>query len=98
MNSVGITKPGSTTSKKYTPGSYQQAVILDSGSTLSYLPADLVKLMLVDFTGVKDAGNGFHSIDCSQYNLAGTVDFGFGKTTIKVPYHRKFLHIAPFSN
>jgi hypothetical protein len=97
MNTVGITKPGSSTSKKYTPASYQQAVVLDSGSTLSYLPSDLVKSMLVDFTGVQDAGNGFHSIDCSQYNLAGTVDFGFGKTTIKVPYHRKNLLYMFFS-
>lgn len=89
MTSVGITKPGTTTSKRYTvaPPAYQQPVFLDSGGTLSKLPANLVAAMLSDFTGVVDQGNGLYTVDCAQTTQDGTLDFGFGNTIIKVPYH-----------
>jgi hypothetical protein len=90
MNSVGITKPGSTTSKIYTTPTYEQPVVLDSGSTLSTLPSNLVAAMLADFTGVVSVGNGVYAVDCSQTTLSGTLDFGFGNTVIHVPY-RQFI-------
>lgn len=90
MTSVGVTKPGSATSKLYTvaPPAYQQAVVLDSGSTLSTLPTNLVTAMLADFTGVVSLGSGVYAVDCNQTGLAGTLDFGFGNTIIHVPYHQ----------
>ncbi|KAG4437437.1 hypothetical protein IFR05_007078 [Cadophora sp. M221] len=97
MTSVGITKPGATTSKRYTvaPPAYQQAVFLDSGGTLSQLPANLVAAMLADFTGVVDNGNGLYTIDCAQTTQNGTLDFGFGNTIIRVPYHEFIWVPAP---
>jgi hypothetical protein len=91
MTSVGITKPGSSSSVLYTvpPPAYQQPVVLDSGSTLSTLPSNLVTAMLADFTGVQEVGTtGLYAIDCSQTTLSGTLDFGFGNTIINVPYHQ----------
>jgi Eukaryotic aspartyl protease len=90
MTSVGITPPGATTSTLFTvpPPAYQQAVVLDSGSSLSTLPADLVTAMLAEFTGVISLGSGFYSVDCNQTSLSGTLDFGFGNTVINVPYHQ----------
>lgn len=95
MTSVGITKPGSTTSKRYTvaPPAYQQPVFLDSGGTLSQLPSNLVAAMLSDFTGVQDIGNGLYLVDCAQTSQKGTLDFGFGNTIIHVPYH-EFIWVA----
>ncbi|CAL3965066.1 unnamed protein product [Diplocarpon coronariae] len=89
MTSVGITKPGATTSKRYTvaPPAYQQPVFLDSGGTLSALPSNLVAAMLSDFTGVVDIGSGLYLVDCIQTTQSGTLDFGFGNTIIKVPYN-----------
>ena len=97
MTSVGITKPGATTSKRYTvaPPAYQQAVFLDSGGTLSQLPANLVQAMLADFTGVVDNGGGLYTIDCAQTSWKGTLDFGFGTTIIRVPYHEFIWVPAP---
>ena len=89
MTSVGITKPGSTTSKVYTVPSYNQAVVLDSGSTISTLPQNLVSAMLADFTGVSQpVAGGLYLVDCNQATLSGTLDFGFGNTVIHVPYHQ----------
>jgi hypothetical protein len=96
MTSVGITKPGSSSSVLYTvpPPAYQQPVVLDSGSTLSTLPSNLVTAMLADFTGVQEVGTtGLYAIDCSQTTLSGTLDFGFGNTIINVPYHQ-FIYQA----
>jgi hypothetical protein len=90
MTSVGITPPGATKSSLFTvpPPAYQQPVVLDSGSTLSTLPANLVTAMLNEFTGVTSLGNGVYSVDCNQTTLSGTLDFGFGNTVINVPYHQ----------
>ena len=97
MTSVGITEPGSATSKLYTAPTYEQAVVLDSGSTLSTLPTNLVTAMLADFTGVVSLGSGLYAVDCSQTSLAGTLDFGFGNTIIHVPYHQFIWVSAPGS-
>jgi hypothetical protein len=90
MTSVGITPPGATKSSLFTvpPPGYQQPVVLDSGSTLSTLPDNLVAVMLAEFTGVTSLGSGVYSVDCNQTSLSGTLDFGFGNTIINVPYHQ----------
>lgn len=88
MNSVGITKPESSVSDVYTVPEYKQPVVLDSGSTLSTLPNNLVAAMLSDFTGVVSVGNGLYEVDCHQASLSGSLDFGFGNTIIHVPYHQ----------
>ncbi|KAK6585371.1 hypothetical protein PZA11_002098 [Diplocarpon coronariae] len=97
MTSVGITKPGATTSKRYTvaPPAYQQPVFLDSGGTLSALPSNLVAAMLSDFTGVVDIGSGLYLVDCIQTTQSGTLDFGFGNTIIKVPYNEWIWEPTP---
>jgi hypothetical protein len=86
MSSVGITIPGAA-SKIYTSQTYEQAVFLDSGGTLSRLPANLVAAMIADFPGAVDNGNGLYTVPCSYRSQAGTLDFGFGNTVIHVPYH-----------
>lgn len=86
MTSVGITTPESNT-KTYTDAAYKQAVFLDSGGTLSRLPANLVEAMLADFPDAVSQGHGVYTVNCSQATQAGSLDFGFGSTIIHVPFN-----------
>lgn len=98
MKSVGITKPGSTTSKLYAPTSADpkgQPVFLDSGGTLSRLPTSLFNAIIADFPGAtQDGASGLYLIDCAQASQDGTVDFGFGNTIIHVTYNDFIWHIG----
>jgi hypothetical protein len=93
MTSVGITKPGTNTSKIYTVPAYDQAVFLDSGGTLSRLPANLVAAIVADFPGAVDQGNGLYTVPCAYTSEVGSMNFGFGNTVIHVPYHQ-FIWVA----
>jgi hypothetical protein len=86
MNSLGNTLPGASSSKLYTGPGYALPVILDSGTTLSYIPQALFNLVLADFPQAQLQGNGLYSIPCSVYSQTGTMDFGFGSVIINVPY------------
>ena len=90
MTSVGITQPGSTASTILTSPNYEQAMFPDSGSTLSQLPPDLFDALISFFPSAKNVGEGIYTIDCSIRNQAGTIDFGFGSTTVHVAYHEWF--------
>ncbi|RDW71697.1 hypothetical protein BP5796_07731 [Coleophoma crateriformis] len=94
MNSIGISPPGAY-SKNYTSAGYKQPVFLDSGGTLSRLPADIVNMMLGDFPGAVSQGNGLFTIPCAVGAQSGTVDFGFGSTIIRVPYHQFIWTAGP---
>jgi hypothetical protein len=79
---------GSTTS--LTTSSFAEAAILDSGTTATYLPDQLVELITEKINGVYDSQNsGNIYVDCSMLNNASmTFDFSFGGAnglTIKVP-------------
>ncbi|KAH0555740.1 hypothetical protein GP486_006315, partial [Trichoglossum hirsutum] len=89
MTSLGITKPGQSP-KSYTlsGGAQGQPVFLDSGATLSGLPPALAAAIVADFPGATlDPSTNLYTVDCAVASQAGTVDFGFGNTTIHVPYH-----------
>lgn len=62
------------------------AVVLDSGYTISALPGPIFKKLLAAFPTVQPGIGTYHPVDCDVAKLKGTVDFTFGKTTIKVPY------------
>jgi hypothetical protein len=100
MASVGITKPGSTTSKLYAPTSSDplgQPVFLDSGGTLSRLPTRLFNDIIADFPSAKQVGTtGLYTVDCAVAKEDGTVDFGFGNTIIRVPYYEFIWHIEDY--
>ncbi|KAH8890397.1 acid protease [Thozetella sp. PMI_491] len=103
MDSVGITKPGSS-SKTYS--SSGQAIVLDTGSTLSYLPRSVISQLGSDM-GATTASDGTLSVPCSLASQSGTVDFTFSGFTLKVPYHefiweveanQCFVGVAPQSS
>ena len=83
MTSVGITKPGESPKTYSLPTT---AVFLDSGNTLSHLPKLIVNDIVADFPDATPSGE-FYVVPCADRDKPGTVDFGFGKTTIHVQYH-----------
>ncbi|KAI8712777.1 Peptidase A1 domain-containing protein [Fusarium sp. LHS14.1] len=73
----------------------RQAVMLDSGYTLSTLPGPIVQAIVESFPTAKTIPESpLYSVDCSVMDMAGTVDFLFGETLIKVPY-RDFIWKRP---
>ncbi|TVY91376.1 Candidapepsin [Lachnellula willkommii] len=92
MTSVGITTPGSSSSAPVTGAGYNQAIFPDSGSTLSQLPTALFNSLLAYFPDAVSQGGGAYTVPCSHRTQAGTIDFGFGNTTIHVSYHEWFWY------
>lgn len=90
LNSVGNTEPGAS-SKLYTPAGYSLAVILDSGTSLSYVPQALFNLILADFPGAVAQSDGSYTVPCSFASESGTMNFGFGSVIINVPYSQFIL-------
>ncbi|KAN0117830.1 Aspartic peptidase domain containing protein, partial [Hyaloscypha variabilis] len=86
LNSLGNTQPGASSSNVYTVTDYSLSVILDSGTTLSYIPQALFNLVLADFPEAAQQSSGIYSVPCSYVTESGTIDFGFGNMIIHVPY------------
>ncbi|KAK4456984.1 aspartic peptidase domain-containing protein [Cladorrhinum samala] len=82
LDSVGLTKPG------WMPKTYATApmpALLDTGSTWSYLPPEIVDGLTRDL----DTGgweDGSYRVPCSMKSHPGSIDFAFGNLTIHVPY------------
>jgi hypothetical protein len=69
-------------------------VFLDSGSTMTLLPANLTRTIARDFGAESPDSNGFYMIDCSLTALNGTLDFAFNGVTVKVPYKELTREVA----
>lgn len=92
MDSVGITKPGASASSAYANSA--QAIVLDTGSTLSYLPKSVISSLGVDM-GATQASDGTLAVPCSVQSQSGTVDFTFSGITLKVPFREFIWEISP---
>lgn len=65
----------------------KQAVVLDSGYTLSTLPGPLVEAIVDAFPTARSIEDSpLYAVDCSTVGMDGSIDFVFGKTTIRVPF------------
>ncbi|KAK0624261.1 aspartic peptidase domain-containing protein [Immersiella caudata] len=88
VTSVGVTKPYDPNGEIYTdPATFTMPCLIDTGSTLSYIRADLVEVIGQKFNATIDnAGN--YLVDCTWRDKPGTVDFGFnrGRMVINVRY------------
>ncbi|ODA78654.1 hypothetical protein RJ55_06036 [Drechmeria coniospora] len=59
-------------------------VLIDSGSTVSRLRAEVAMPILMALNG-KDDGQGYFQVSCDLREKAGSIDFGFGSKTLRVP-------------
>lgn len=79
---------------KSTPVVGSQTVFLDSGAQLANLPQAVVDQIVSVFPGAKLAQYGQYQVACSLKSSANTLDFKFGKATIKVSYN-DFIYQYP---
>lgn len=86
LDSVGMTTGGSSNGKSKTYSGSQLPIVIDSGSTLSYLPQSVVSSMATDTGAVWSSSGGVYATKCDQLPAAAdsSVDFSFGNGTYKV--------------
>jgi hypothetical protein len=60
-------------------------VLLDSGSSLSYLPDQYAEALYSIFSATYDANSGAATVNCNMASSSATVDFVFSGATISVP-------------
>ncbi|KAL1862873.1 hypothetical protein VTK73DRAFT_6592 [Phialemonium thermophilum] len=97
LDAIGVTKPGKRPSK-YADSALP--IVLDSGSTMSYLPRSVINQLMADLAGQTDS-DGNIRVPCSTAATAsqggggGTVDFTLGALTVHVPFHEFVWQLAP---
>jgi hypothetical protein len=82
MTGVGRTMSGSA--KTYTGGA--MPIVLDTGSSLSYLPQSVLTQMANDFQAQFDSSSQLYLMSCSVLSQQGSINFAFGQATIQVPF------------
>jgi hypothetical protein len=83
MTGIGYSKSGGSSATQYSGSA--MPIVIDSGSSLSYLPASIVSSMASDLKGSLDRASGLYTVPCDQAKGKGSMDFSFGQVTIKVP-------------
>ena len=96
LTGVKITDGSSSTSLD-SSSSLPTAALLDSGSSLMYLPNDITEAIYNNVDAVYDSQNGIAYVACSLANNASTLDFDFSGQTIQVPYNELVLDIGSSS-
>lgn len=69
-------------------------VLLDSGSSLMYLPDSVVRSLYQTFNAQYDSSQGAAFVDCSLANQQGTLDFSFSGVQISVPLNELVIVAA----
>ncbi|PHH86724.1 hypothetical protein CDD83_9834 [Cordyceps sp. RAO-2017] len=93
LTTVGVSLPGQRPQNFAVAGD-DANVMLDSGTTVSRIhPA--VALPILEALEARDDGEGYYRVPCAAARAAaGTVDFGFGPKTIRVPFRDFILDMA----
>lgn len=91
MSSLSLSPPSGRTQ---TYAGSNIPVFLDTGATMTLLPADLARAVAADFGSPGADANGFYEVGCDLEDLAGTLDFAFAGTTVKVPYRELVRRVA----
>ncbi|KAF2878358.1 aspartic peptidase domain-containing protein [Massariosphaeria phaeospora] len=73
------------------------AVLLDTGSSLMYLPDNVVRALYSSYNAQYDPQQGAAFVDCSLRNQQGSLDFSFSELTISVPYNELVLEAGTTS-
>jgi hypothetical protein len=69
-------------------------VLLDSGSSLMYLPDNVVTALYTQLNAQYDSNQGAAFVSCDLANQDGSLDFGFSGVTISVPYNELVITAA----
>lgn len=71
--------------------------LLDSGSSLMYLPNDITEAIYNAVNAQYDSSQGAAFVDCSLADQSGSIDFTFSSPTIRVPINELVL-VAGYQN
>lgn len=82
LSTMGITNNGK--SQSFELQGSDTVVMLDSGTTVTRIHPNVAEPIL-EALGASDDGQGYFYVPCSLRSSGGSVDFGFGKTTVRVP-------------
>ncbi|KAI1758844.1 acid protease [Hypoxylon sp. FL1150] len=82
LTSLGITPPGQSETP-LTDSDFVHNVLIDSGSTYTYLDSDLVAA-IADALGAYTDDQGVYRVPCESRNLDGSVNFGFNYYNIVI--------------
>ncbi|KAK8095048.1 acid protease [Apiospora hydei] len=90
LTSLGHTRPDQQATEQLTPTGFTQIMLLDTGSTFSYMDSDIVAALAQQFDATLDDEQGVYYVSCSYLNDGGGgyVHFGFnqGGVVIDVKY------------
>ncbi|KAK8087481.1 eukaryotic aspartyl protease protein [Apiospora phragmitis] len=92
LTSLGHTRPGQQAAEQLTPSGFTWMMLIDTGSTFSYMDSDLVAALAAQFDATLDEQQGIYYVSCSYLNdgddNSGHVHFGFnqGGVVIDVKY------------
>lgn len=78
--------PSSSSTQPIVDASLPLRVVVDSGTTLSLLPENLVRAIAALFPGAAPDGNGGYTVSCDYQQRDGSVEFLFGQVNISVTY------------
>lgn len=86
VQSVGLTKPSTTSSSKYSQPSF--LAVLDSGTSIILTPEGMSSQICKDLDGTESnqGGGNFCVVDCSVRDQPGGLDINFDGKTIQVTY------------
>jgi hypothetical protein len=94
---TSLSATSSSGSDQLTPPGYAQAVILDSGTTITLLPDDLISAIFTELGATVSNELGVAIVPCNLANNPGTINYGFGGAggpTIKVAMSQLVTPIA----
>ncbi|KAG8415380.1 hypothetical protein J3458_009231 [Metarhizium acridum] len=81
LTTIGITM---SSSSSFAVNKSDANVMLDSGTTITRMHST-VAIPILRALDAKDDGEGYYQVPCSTKRSGGSVDFGFGSKTIRVP-------------
>lgn len=90
LTGVSLTSPSK--SQKFSSSSLPAAVLLDSGSSLTYLPDPIVADLFRDLGVTWDASSGVGYVPCNLANQDINVSYTFSSPTINVPLRELVLN------
>ena len=94
LTGLSISGSSSTSSSSSLPA----PVLLDSGSSLMYLPNDLTTDIFNEVNAVYDSNAGAAYVDCSLANSDSSISFSFSGATVSVPFSEIVLNAGTNSD
>ena len=91
LDTLGLTLDGEP--QNYGLTDSDKNVLLDSGTTITRLHPG-VAVPILNVLGAQDDGEGYFFVPCSLRDMSGSVDFGFGSKTVRVPFKDFILNVG----